>query len=94
MAQVIDALLQEIADRGWFVYSLRQGPTGWSCHLRDTIEGTSTRVLFGHGPDAGRALQHAMEATAYEQIIEPVTIAQPPSLTAMIPQTHGKVYRR
>lgn len=95
---MIDDLLTEIAERGWFVYSLRQSTVGWSCHLRDTLEGTSTRVLYGQGSSALGAVESATEAQAYEQEITPVTFTigspTPPSLLSMIPQTFGKVYRR
>ena len=62
IAMTIEDLLSEIADRGWYLYSLRN--TGdkrsnpWECYIRDAAAET---IGYGQGPSAYLAISAAIE---------------------------------
>lgn len=69
----IETLLTEIADRGWYLYSLRNtGDTrqnSWECYVRDAPTCT---VGYGQGSTAYLAISAAIEAL--ESAAEPHTL--------------------
>ena len=65
----IEALLEEISERGWTVYQLCQAQAGdpnpWRAYLRtDEPE----KVSYGEGTSAAEALTSAMETKIFETI--------------------------
>jgi hypothetical protein len=95
MGQGISTLLDEIADRGWFLNNLFQRNDGsWRCNLRDYTVATG----WGQGHSSTVAIEAAMASSERYELVANVAPEglgspfDPPSLLSLLPQR--KVYRR
>ena len=93
---MLEDLLAEISERGWWLYSLSQNQHEWTCHLRSSPIGTAQSLAYGCGQTPVEAIDFAMNQPEYQKVEAiAATVEERKSLADLLAKLPtAKVYRR